>query len=326
MQSGALVRLVQRIIEDPRDAQEHVIAPARMHPPAPVPDAATPEIPGHLHPHPVPHMPQTTHLPSIAHQLLHPVRGPIATHFAAHTTSHTPHAWPTMPPESQTPPPPEYSEEAEYPADDADAGPEVDAKLAVGDVPMPSAFPPFGGPVDEPPLTRAEVYRSLTGCYEECGKQVQAVAGQVAANHAMVGQLAGRIAAAEDLMTNHVAKVEERVQVLETTVEQELQSPGRVSNALEQLAGLKAELSNMQQLMDEHPLQVAHRLLSISVNPPPPREGQICPKMGGGGFSNTLPFGPLICGQNGGRATQVFHWMEDAKHAQSGCTTNTPAE
>ena len=68
------------------------------------------------------------------------------------------------------------------------------------------------------------------------------------------------MASAENLMTNHVAKVEERVQVLETTVEQELQSPGMVSGAMAELAQLKVELGSMRQLMDEHPLQVAQRL------------------------------------------------------------------
>jgi hypothetical protein len=63
-----------------------------------------------------------------------------------------------------------------------------------------------------------------------------------------------------------VAKVVERVQVLETTVEQELQSPGRVSSAVEQLSGLKSELGNMRQLMDEHPLQMAHRLQELEKN------------------------------------------------------------
>ena len=108
------------------------------------------------------------------------------------------------------------------------------------------------------------MYRSLSGCYEECGKQLQVIAGQVASNNGMVAKLAGRIASAEDLMTNHVAKVEERVQVLETMVEQELQSPGLVSGALAaQLSQLKEELGGMRQLMDEHPLQVAQKLQAL---------------------------------------------------------------
>ena len=122
----------------------------------------------------------------------------------------------------------------------------MDEQQAVEEETMGAA----GWGVEDPPLTRAEVYRSLSGCYEECGKQLQVIAGQVASNNGMVAQLAGRIASAEDLMTNHVVKVEERVQVLETTVEQELQSPGLVSGALAQLSQLKEELGGMRQLMD----------------------------------------------------------------------------
>lgn len=134
-----------------------------------------------------------------------------------------------------------------------------------GDAMVPDHMPhvqPEAAPwvTDEPPLTRAEVYRSLSGCYEECGKQVQAVVGQITSNNTMVAQLAGRIAAAEQLMTDHVAKLEERVHTLEATLEQELQSPGMVNTALGQLGHLKVELENMKQLMDAHPLQVAQRL------------------------------------------------------------------
>ena len=115
----------------------------------------------------------------------------------------------------------------------------------------------------EEPLTRAEVYQSLSSCYEECGKQVQVVAEQVTVNNVMVGQLAGRIAAAENLMTHHVAKLEKRVQVLGSTLEQELRNPGAIASAIDQLRILKDELAGMRQLMDEHPLHVAQRLQAL---------------------------------------------------------------
>jgi len=82
----------------------------------------------------------------------------------------------------------------------------------------------------------------------------------VTTNNVMVSQLAGRIAAAENLMTDHVAKLEERVHVLETTLEQELRNPGAVAGAIDQLRMLKDELAGMRQLMDEHPLQIAQQL------------------------------------------------------------------
>jgi hypothetical protein len=162
-------------------------------------------------------------------------------------------------------PPPEYTEEVENPAEEAEAdcpeamGPQADPYVER----VATTNAQYANNAMEGPLTRAEVYQSLSSCYEECGKQVQVVAEQVTVNNVMVSQLAGRIAAAENLMTDHVAKLEERVQVLESILEQELRNPGAVAGAIEQLRMLKDELAGMRQLMDEHPLQVAHMLQAL---------------------------------------------------------------
>ena len=203
------------------------------------------------------YVPPTMHPASSTHHPFQIIREPSVMQFAAHSQAQS-----HSPSRDETPPPPVYSEDAEYGLEEDQVSEDAEVQPAE-DEQMPAETPAFGFCAEEPPLTRIEVYRSLSECYDACGKQVETLAGQVVTNNTMVAQLANRIAVAEDLMTNHVAKVEERVQVLETTVQQELQSPGRVSSALEQLERLKNDLVQMRQLMDEHPLQVALRLQTL---------------------------------------------------------------
>ena len=89
-----------------------------------------------------------------------------------------------MLPPTHIPPPPYTEEEGEeeYQGEDREqeevggaTGMEYEEPDQV-EYAQPSATP---WAAEEPPLTRAEVYRSLSGCYEECNKQVQGVSGQI---------------------------------------------------------------------------------------------------------------------------------------------------
>ena len=94
-------------------APSHAVTPVTMH----ATTGHTAQVPSH--PHAAFRATASQRALQGTHHAFHTIHGPLAhisSQFATSTTAPF-HAWHAMPPQTQTPPPPEYSEEAEYRAD-----------------------------------------------------------------------------------------------------------------------------------------------------------------------------------------------------------------